>query len=337
MNITEYLIDGGGDDQMITYARGQPVEKDSTMRELIPETVSECALFLGKKEGEHCISDSTISRIGDVLGVTGDSDKIISSAMETTKCESERCILSKMGPQLGATITKKELINFKINGPTDNKLLTNINLDATLLQWREKYPDFYPYNFNMRNYASHSFANGQVINRPDTLATINFDDLYNGLIGGRKYTCCGCIINTDVYQGDGKHWMALFADARPGAAEWAVEFFNSSGNPPSPEWINWLEKTRNIMERIGKNKKVSIVKVTAIRHQQSKSECGVYSLFYIWARLHGVDARYFTSNPVPDQLMFEFRQHLFNDPSRKMVKVFRWDEYKNTVSIEWEN
>ncbi len=121
----------------------------------------------------------------------------------------------------------------------------------------------------------------------------------------------------------------------------SVEFFNSSGNAPAPEWVNWLEKTRVIMENIAdnqhiKNYKVSVIKVTSIRHQKSKSECGLYSLFYIWARLNDVPVEYFTTNPIADQLMFEFRQHLFDDPQHKSLKVFDWDKYKNTVKIEWE-
>jgi hypothetical protein len=356
MDITAYLtnagVGGGASDEMnggessargVTYVQphDRPAAKDSVIGALMPDTVSECALYLGKKEGEPCASDSTISRIGKTLGLTGAAGEIITRAFAATGCESERCVLSKLTPQLGAGLVKEEInTHFKVTGPTDSRLLNNINLDATLLQWATLYTDFYPYNFNMRNYASYSFEGGHIIHRPDTLATINFDDLYSGLATGRKYRCCGCIINTDTYQGEGKHWMALFADARS-RGTWTVEFFNSSGNPPAPEWINWLEKTRNIMEKIidserASGKSAAIVKVTSIRHQQSKSECGMYSLFYIWARLHGVKPEYFMTNHVPDQLMFEFRQHLFDDPSRKSVKRFHWDEYSSNVKIEWE-
>jgi hypothetical protein len=141
--------------------------------------------------------------------------------------------------------------------------------------------------------------------------------------------------------------MALFADAR-GDTEWTVEFFNSSGNAPAPEWINWLEKTKNLMEGIvtqvsaqtaGQSvtsPTVRIVRASTMRHQQSRSECGLYSLFYIWARLHKVPTSYFMKNLIPDSLMFEFRQHLFEDPSRKTMRRFNWEEYKNTVKIKWE-
>jgi hypothetical protein len=170
------------------------------------------------------------------------------------------------------------------------------------------------------------------------LATIQFKDLYTGF-GGKKYKCCGCIINSDVYQGGGKHWMALFADAR--GSKWTVEFFNSSGNSPGPEWISWLVKTKNQMEELIdnlklKNNTVEILKVCNIRHQQSRTECGVYSLFYLWARLNGLSYEYFMKKPVPDQLMMEFRQHLFNDPERKISGRFDFAEYKKMVKIEWE-
>jgi hypothetical protein len=126
--------------------------------------------------------------------------------------------------------------------------------------------------------------------------------------------------------------MALFADAR-NSDRWTVEFFNSSGNAPAPEWVSWLVKTKAGMELILDREKkkipVEIMKVSSIRHQQSRSECGLYSLFYIWARLHNIPPEYFMENPIPDQLMFEFRQHLFEDPKRKTVKKFDWTAYRN--------
>ncbi len=327
----------GGSESWATYKQphNMPIGKDATIAALIPPVVSECALHVDRKQSGHCISNEAISAVGAALHLSGNSENVMVQAKTKLACETERCVLEKLAPTLGATAVKREIdAHLKLRGPTDNTLLSNVHIDGVLRQWRERFPEFFPYNFNMRNYASYAYENGYVLNRPDTLATISFADLYTGALDGRKYKCCACVINSDTYQGDGKHWMALFADARGGA--WTVEFFNSSGNAPAPEWVNWLEKTKNIMEDLGGKHTTCIMKVTAIRHQQSKSECGVYSLFYIWARLNGIRPDYFTQNPIPDQLMFEFRQHLFNDPSRTTLKKFYWNEYTNTVNIEWE-
>ncbi len=353
-------------------------KKDDIIARLIPAQVSECALYLEKAAGEPCMDSKGIDAVGNAIGDrgSGNAEGIIAAAKEKLGCDTERCVLGKLTTQIGAQLASDQLYAyFKVSGPTDSQLLNNIHIDDTMKQWQLRFPLFYAFNFNMRNYASYSYDKGHVINRPDTLATIGFNDLYTGAVDGKHYKCCGCIINTDVYQGDGKHWMALFADAR--GSRWTVEFFNSSGNAPAPEWINWLEKTKVMMENLqgaaagaatggamGSESKhirkprrvatavdnsisqvraiqpevggVSVIRVTTIRHQKSKSECGMYALFYVWARLNGVPPEYFTANAVPDQLMFEFRQHLFHDPSRATVAVFNWDKYKNTVKIEWE-
>ena len=315
-------------------------KKDDVISTLIPDKISECAVYLNKSANEPCMSNQTIDLIGTTLSVSGDSNKIISEAKSKLGCDSERCILGKLTNQLGEQRVRNEITyNLKVKGPADNKLLSNVHIDGTLRQWANVYKDFFPYNFNMLNYASYAYENGYILNHPDTLATIQFTDLYYGNSNGKKYQRTGCVINTDTYQGEGKHWMALFADASKND-RWTVEFFNSSGNAPAPEWISWLVKTKTamelILEREKKNIPVEIIKVSNIRHQQSKTECGLYSLFYIWARLHNVPPEYFMEKPVPDQLMFEFRQHLFEDTKYKFIGKFDWCTYKNQINVTWE-
>ena len=259
----------------------------------------------------------------EALGVsaTNKSDQL-AEAERKLNCRDEKCVLRTMENVLGVERVTGEIASrIKVEGPTDVTLLNNVNIDNVMRQWMYAFPDFFAYNFNMLNYATHSYHGSRVLNTPDTLATIGFDKLMR-----EGYRKAGCIINSDVYQGPGEHWMALFADAQNGT----VEFYNSSGNAPAPEWINWMMKTRDM---IGPT--AEIVRVTKIRHQQSKSECGPFSLFYVWARLHGVPPSYFATTTVPDQLMFEFRQHLFGT-ARKPTR-FDYDAFKAEVTIKWEN
>jgi len=211
-------------------------------------------------------------------------------------------------------------------------------------QFMSRFPRFYAYNFNMRNYMDYSFQDHQLVNLPDSLATVQFSHYAggnspNGLYQ-QKYNCAACVVNNDRYQGGGTHWMAIFVDARkPPVA--SVEFFNSAGSDPIPEFVSYLVKTkRQIIQEstITDHRKWSaeIVKVTRRRHQQSKTECGVYSLFYIWARLNGVSYQYFLDTPVSDQLMFEFRHHLFAGPDSAIGTKFDWKEFSKRVSVEWE-
>jgi hypothetical protein len=145
------------------------------------------------------------------------------------------------------------------------------------------------------------------------------------------YKTAGCIINSDNYQGSGKHWMALFVDTR--SSPMTVEFFNSSGNYPVKQWSDWMHKTKDDLAPKGK---VKIVNVAGLQHQRSKTECGVYSLYYIWSRLNGISPEAFQKIKVDDELMFEFRQHLFSDPefNQKYAKIVKNDKEFLSI-IEW--
>lgn len=335
------------------------VSKDDIVSSLIPEYVSECALMLQLPADQPCSTDDIIAAVARATGQNVEAahdnpQAVVVAAKTATGCETERCVLEALGDKIGREIVAAEIeTRFKLVGPNGIELLSNFDIDGTLRQWTDRFREFYPYNFNMANYAEYSIVDGRVVNRPDTLATVSFEDLY---AGGK--TCGGCVINTDVYQGRGKHWMALFFDARGDGAEdgasnpqWSVEFFNSGGNGPGPEWVNWLLKTEQQMNSVAKSlhargrvraaPTVRVVRANSIRHQHSKTECGLYSLFYIYARLSGVPYSYFHETPVPDQLMFELRQHLFLDTARKTQPgvadcKFSFDTYAKQVKIEWE-
>lgn len=403
--------------------------KDGVISKLMPSVVSECSLISGRQD--VCISSAVVAKVGNIIAgevaapiKTSDNKSIIDAAKSHLNCTTEKCVLKTLESKLGTDVVRRELIYMKIEGPTDTKLLSNYDIDHTLQSWQTKFPRFFPYNFNMLNYDKYSFRSGRVIPTPDTLHTISWaDDLAD------RYNCCACVINTDTYQGSGKHWMALFADWRDPARA-TIEFFNSSGNSPASAWIKWMVRVKTEMElafdkaarpvaaaatttkpaneivssqtekvgSAGKRRIViggriddddlamadlqdnlatannfigssddvpqlspsyddssqsetpddslqgaaadisypRIIKVCKIRQQQSRTECGVYSLFYIWSRLNGVPYSYFEETPVPDQLMFEFRQHLFEGPHNESGKKFDYDAYRARVNIKWE-
>lgn len=316
-----------------THRAHEVTALDAVLSKLIPPRIGECALDV---TGPTCMGEHA-NAVGAALGITasrGQPHEIVEIAKKKLNCDTERCVIAAvtrsgaLSPHVVATIRRR----LKSAGPTDATLLNNINIDTVLQQWAATHRDFFAFNFNMRDYASHSFKDGEVLNTPDTLATIDFADLY---LGSSRYRCAACIVNSDVYEGAGKHWMALFADAR--GSEWTVEFFNSSGNAPAHEWINWMEKTKNRMLALRPGGKVSVIRATNIRQQHSKSECGVYSLFYVWARLNGVPASYFGAHRIADKFMFEFRQHIFYDAVRPQASPqFDWEAYQRNTKIKWD-
>lgn len=307
--LTKYSLDKNAD-----------IRKDTVISKLVPEVVGDCP-------GNVCMSKHAEEKVLAVARV-----KSIEEAKRALTCDSEVCLLEKLKPQLGAQLVDTEIRNGTLSGPTDNSLLSNVHIDGVMSWFARRFPDFFPYNFNMRNYIDYSYVNRRVIPRPDTLATIRLLSLLNGTHNGMKYRTAGCVINDDVYQGPGTHWMALFMDARGPTV--VLEFFNSSAGAPHAAWCNWMRKNKAELESSGR--KVECVRVDEIRHQHSITECGVYSLFYIYSRLNGVPAKYFRENPVPDQIMFEFRQHLFGGEKGVVDGKFEWAEYKKAVNVAWE-
>lgn len=312
---------------------------DKTIRAIMPEKITECAIAF---EGKSTCSDEILAgKIAEIIKSSArTTEAIIDDAKKATGCATEKCAVEKVISRAASKQRTKAILTrfFKIDGPTNTKLLSNINIDTSMMQFASVKPHFFPHPFNMLDYASNSFIDGEVVNTPDTLARIDWEMLNGGSVelpepyAGRKFTACGCIINSDTYDGPGKHWMALYADWSVSPA--SIEFFNSSGNSPAPEFCNWMVKMKIAMENA--SMKAECTNVSSIRHQHTRSECGVYSLFYIWARLNGTPYTYFQNTPVPDNIMFEFRQHLFSGDAYVNEGAFDFEKFRSGVQIEWE-
>jgi len=318
-------------DKMITHSgSGSPATlQDHPIKPLLPDTISECALTIATSGQVGCSSDEAVGVMREIVGAPNVSRAAVLEMVKRKLAVSdERSVLTspEFMSRYGRERSLRELHkHFKVPGPTDVSLLTNFNIDQTLQQWTAADDKFFAYNFNMRDYENHG----------DTLHTVNMFDLYR-----EGYRTTACVINSDYYAGRGKHWMALFVDCRDDS-NWKVEFFNSSGNPPLGEFTNWMVKTKHQLTRAAAehslSPKIDIVRASVICHQKSSTECGVYSLYYIYARLNGTPWRYFAEHPIPDIVMFECRHHLFWDKKRTHVKTFKYDNYQKEVKILWED
>jgi len=339
-----------------------PVARDSVVSTLMPACLTECSIT---RSGEKvCMRPDIFKRIAVGSGISPNVniENTLRELMKVTGCDGERCILKHARDHHIITSDEagiEEMVSFKHRGPTDGTLLSDMVIDAQLYAWMFQFPQFWAYNFNMRNWREKSIRNSRVIKEPDTFATINWADLYRGGDGipdpvgmhmtetaqkmmkvkherGIRYSAC--IINTDEYDGPGKHWMATFVDARDESEtpHWSIEIFNSAAVRPSAEWIDWMSKTREELISINPRAVIDYAYVCTIWHQHSKTECGPYSLFYIWSRINRVPYSYFMTTPVPDQLVFEFRQHLFNDTENDRGKPFDFAAYARRVRIIWD-
>lgn len=303
--------------------------KDEIIQNLIPDTISACSLTADNPD--TCISSDALNIIETMIetDITLSPEEILEEAKKKLNCTDERCVIEseEFRSRAGREMTQDELKrNFKVQGPIDDSLLSNFNIDSILQQWHQtKFPNFFPYNFNMVDFEDYG----------GSLATVDVMTLYNN-----NFRFAACVGNTDKISGKGIHWIALAIDMR--YDPWTVEFFNSSGNAPQQSWIRWMVKTKARLEQIIDKYNINmefppeIVKCTGIRHQLSRTECGVYSLMYIWLRLNGVPCEYFKNNILDDKLMYEFRQHIFHDKHGKndYGKTFDYSKFKNIA--KWE-
>lgn len=277
-----------------------------------------------KKDVESHVKLSSYPPVGSSAATA------VQDAATILGCSSEACILSH--PVFRSYANKKGISSkqldlelatrFKTVGPRESRaLLNNFNIDETLQRWALVFPDFYPCPFAMMDFD----------NTGSLFSTIDLAKVYKGeepLVLGpglgkilRPNRTFGCIVNTDTSLGPGKHWVAIFIDCRGDRnAPWTVEFFNSVGRPPLKPLIKWMERTRYNLARFRLDNNMTSgsfdncvlsIPVTNKDHQESQTECGMYSLFYIRRRLEGVPYQLFDEEIISDNAMIAFRKHVF--------------------------
>ena len=229
-------------------------------------------------------SDANISK-------PGKNKKVKDEIIKEVGCDNEICAAKKLNPKL-----VKEY--FKIKGPANNDdLLSNFDIDDVLYGWSvSSFPNFYHIYYQMIDFAKNKTE----------LAKIDVAKM----VAENKYNCLGVVLNTDVSTGAGKHWFCLFVDWR-NKPKVTVEYFNSSGNRPMREVQGWLIATNQYLKTAGFNSEIIM---NSLQHQRdSDTECGPYSLYYIWSRLHDVPYSLFNEKRIKDSEMLEFRKVLFRE------------------------
>lgn len=282
------------------------------------------------EDGEICFSDLIIHLLKQYIKKNYKTDFINESIIDKfspndiinffkkkLNCDSESCILKN--PEIKKKLTSDPHIidyelktRFKTEGPRNSiELLNNINIDNTLILWAREKKDFFPCPFAMIDFET----NGEFLGRVN-LASLLYDkavwylDPIYGLVYG-PFCTFGCVINTDVSTGIGKHWVSIFVDLREDP--WTFEFFNSSGNDPPPEIVKFFKKQKQNLEEMPeeKRKNVKIVECSNKQHQIDNHSCGVYALFFIKARLEGTLYEYFCNHYITSSDITKFRKHLF--------------------------
>lgn len=277
---------------------------DANSLTLSVNKVSECALDV---PGTVCSTDKTVNDMKKFLKDRNvDQTKFITekdtldAMKEETKCTTERCVLKDRSFQSfsDSNAHADSLDNLKPSGPSGSTaLLSNTNIDQVLKKLTKHHKNFYHMNFQMIDFAGTSRL------APTELGNI---DMVKDVID-RGFKTFAVVMNTDKRTGGGIHWFALFCDFR--YSPYSVEYFNSSGNKPVIEIQEWINKT---VTHINNHHKTVPIILSGVVHQtSSETECGPYSLYYIWNRLNGKPAVNFQKLAIPDAKMIKFRKMLF--------------------------
>lgn len=295
----------------IVYSNHLMNDKSQALTLEVKAPVSECALDI---PGNVCSTKAVIGVLSAKLkdkGVPAEnlqtSENIMDYSKKSEKCETEKCVLKKL--ELTSDV-KESLLRIKPQGPAnDTSLLNNENIDNVLNRLVHVHKDFYHMNFQMIDFDGEKKGCGwKVINGiyiiPTELGTI---DMVDNIID-KGYKTFGVVLNTDKRTGGGIHWFALFCDFR--ISPHTIEYFNSSGNKPVRQVQDWLIKTKTRIDQVYKS---TIVVLSGLVHQKdSDTECGLYSLYFLWNRVNGIPVLNFNKKRIPDAVMIKFRRMCFN-------------------------
>jgi hypothetical protein len=300
----------------------------------------ECAYHV--KEGNSCI-ENLINKISDKLKTekviepgTKDDD-IMNKLKDSFNCsgngkkKGDKCVAEKLRDM--NYITEDISLYFKPNGPIDNKLFSNVNIDNVLDHFEILFPNYYHINFLMNDWQKAP-ANHEIHNLLDnnacklhkkTLETEKEEELNKTkeeggeiterimeIISNSPKTCFGCVLNTDMYSGPGIHWVSLFIDLRDKKNP-TIEYFNSSGNLPLKNFRILMEELKDKFEKcVSEN--IKLVNVTKEEQQQSDNNCGSWAVFYQYNRLKGIPYKYFNGvdyESIEDKVIDNFRKYIF--------------------------
>lgn len=314
----------GGSDIFVSNVREPltPFTNALTMTGTREDT--ECAIDKIDERTNTCLDNKTLSAVESYVKSKGvevsDKRDVIKKAKEVTECDGETCVLRNIFSFLKTkgldadAVVRMTVPNLKVLGPKDNtRWLDNVNIDETLQAWAREFPDFYPYDFCMMDFAKRNGSLKRIpLSRVLSGAVVKLGYGHDPI--ERKCKRMACVLNTDVSTGPGKHWVCVFVDCS-GPEVWTIEYFNSSGNNPTEEVTAWIESARRdlreYLKRHQMHRTIAVVNYNQ-RHQESKSECGVFCLFYIRMRLMGTPTEAFENKKISDDDMVAFRKHLFS-------------------------
>lgn len=219
------------------------------------------------------------------------------------QCKSEWCwVEQEFVKRLGNQDLKN---NFRPKMPRSwkkdpHKWLTSIDIQAVMLQYEEKYPEFefigpVPIDFDFRKNMGECIVN--------ELCNISIAELLN-----KQKTKIGVIFNLDKHNQDGSHWISLFIDL----SGHTICFFDSYGYEPPNEIKVLIDRLQKQASELPPPKNfIFRYNCNRTRHQYNNSECGVYSIYFIIQLLEKKKTFNDLQSRIPDEFVNSKRKYFF--------------------------
>lgn len=255
--------------------------------------MSVCAPHVGGTKAISCFSLDSLQKIADANDINyteNDSKEKLWNAIndkmsKICKYADERCWLKNSNIDINDP-------HIKPLGPKGKKQwLSNIDIAKVMKQFEKKHKDF--------------MFIGPVPSDFDKIITeISHMDIEQAYKKGIRKI--GIICNTDPHHKAGRHWLAMFIDLQNDT----IEYFDSVGTKPFKSAEEFINNTiTNAFARLGKTLEK---KINKRQHQKADTECGVYSINYIVARLNGKSFEDITNKIIKDSDMNKCRKFYFS-------------------------
>lgn len=178
--------------------------------------------------------------------------------------------------------------------------LSSIDIENVMKQYEHSYPSFQFIGPSPIDFDSLKLY-GQCVWEE----LCNFD-LYNHIKNGKSKI--GIIFNTDPHYKGGTHWISMFIDIK----KKYMYFFDSNGNSAPKEIKEFMDRVKLQGNTLGIDFKQ--MSNYPLEHQQSESECGMYSLYFIIQLLtNQKEPTYFSKVKIKDEDVYNLRHEYFNE------------------------
>ena len=234
---------------------------------------------------------------------TNDPKKIWLELREkmSNSCDRESCWLRSKFMEGNVD---SELLNYTFapKSPDDwkrnpNEWLSSLDIEAVMKQYEKFYKCFEFLGPSPIDYDHHKLYGECVW---EELCNLNLSKMIK-----RHKNKLGIIFNTDPHNKRGEHWISMFVNIK----KKFIVYFDSNGDEPPAQVTKLINTICDQGQQLGIDFKVHL---NEKEHQQTESECGMYSLYFIIQMLKDRGVTYFLKNKIPDKEVFELRKKYFN-------------------------